>query len=277
MRTPSCQATPVIPPAPRTSAGTFHSSCLTCPADQPADRTSRQGVRRRGRPAAGVYATVPPTDAFGGPRVGVGGAGQAGPHPAAGRRPACRRAARGDQQRPARARTRLPSRRTSLPTSASRAGWRSAHTSSSRPRVGWPTRRGSGTVVAACRRRAVPRAARLPICPKRRATVAPLRPGVPDLGMFPLHGVAASPTRPRSPAALDCRLRLPATRRGASGCALELAGYLGRVRAALVAPEGSGRHRRCPRRPWRCWSRALQYPRPSGAALEDPGPGRGSA
>jgi len=95
------------------------------------------------------------------------------------------------------------------------------------------TRRGSGTVVAvvaavAPRQRGGE--------PAPRAAVAPLRPGVPDLGMFP-----RTAWRRAYETALTSALDADFDYGDAVGTPrlrLELAGYLGRVRAALVPPEG---------------------------------------
>ncbi|GAA3201278.1 MocR-like pyridoxine biosynthesis transcription factor PdxR [Dactylosporangium siamense] len=95
------------------------------------------------------------------------------------------------------------------------------------------TRRGSGTVVAAVAT-AVPRRRSEP--PDRPATVAPLRPGVPDLGMFPRTAWRRAYETALT-SALDADFDYgDAT--GAPRLRRELSGYLGRVRAALVAPEG---------------------------------------
>ncbi|MFB9184497.1 PLP-dependent aminotransferase family protein [Dactylosporangium sucinum] len=95
------------------------------------------------------------------------------------------------------------------------------------------TRRGSGTVVAAVAT-AVPR--QREGLPERATAVAPLRPGVPDLGMFPRTAWRRAYETALT-GALDAdfdygdAVGVPRLRQ-------ELAGYLGRVRAALVAPEG---------------------------------------
>ncbi|GAA1507841.1 PLP-dependent aminotransferase family protein [Dactylosporangium maewongense] len=95
------------------------------------------------------------------------------------------------------------------------------------------TRRGSGTVVAAVsapvqRRRSDP--------PDRPVAVAPLRPGVPDLGMFPRTAWRRAYETALT-SALDADFDYgDAT--GAPRLRQELSGYLGRVRAALVPPEG---------------------------------------
>jgi GntR family transcriptional regulator/MocR family aminotransferase len=95
------------------------------------------------------------------------------------------------------------------------------------------TRRGSGTVVAAVAT-AVPR--QRGDAPERRVTVAPLRPGVPDLGMFP-----RTAWRRAYETALTSALDADFDYGDAAGVPrlrAELAGYLGRVRAAMVPPEG---------------------------------------
>jgi GntR family transcriptional regulator/MocR family aminotransferase len=95
------------------------------------------------------------------------------------------------------------------------------------------TRRGSGTVVAAVAT-TVPR--QRSDLPDRPAAVAPLRPGVPDLGMFP-----RTAWRRAYETALTSALDADFDYGDAVGVPrlrLELAGYLGRVRAALVPPEG---------------------------------------
>ncbi|WP_260729911.1 PLP-dependent aminotransferase family protein [Dactylosporangium roseum] len=95
------------------------------------------------------------------------------------------------------------------------------------------TRRGSGTVVAAVVT-TVPK--QRGEAPDRPVAVAPLRPGVPDLGMFPRTGWRRAYETALA-GALDAdfdytdAVGVPRLRR-------ELAGYLGRVRAALVPPEG---------------------------------------
>ncbi|WP_238012617.1 PLP-dependent aminotransferase family protein [Dactylosporangium sp. AC04546] len=95
------------------------------------------------------------------------------------------------------------------------------------------TRRGSGTVVAAVAT-AVP--ARREVLPERTTAVAPLRPGVPDLGMFPRTAWRRAYETALT-GALDAdfdygdAVGVPRLRQ-------ELSGYLGRVRAALVPPEG---------------------------------------
>lgn len=95
------------------------------------------------------------------------------------------------------------------------------------------TRRGSGTVVAAVAT-AVPRRHSDP--PDRPATVAPLRPGVPDLGMFPRTAWRRAYETALT-SALDADFDYgDAT--GAPRLRRELSGYLGRVRAALVPPRG---------------------------------------
>jgi GntR family transcriptional regulator/MocR family aminotransferase len=94
-------------------------------------------------------------------------------------------------------------------------------------------RRGSGTVVAEVvtavpRRRGDPQ--------PRRTAVAPLRPGVPDLGAFP-----RTAWRRAYETALTSALDADFDYGDATGVPrlrAELAGYLGRVRAALVAPDG---------------------------------------
>ncbi|MEV0457961.1 PLP-dependent aminotransferase family protein [Catellatospora methionotrophica] len=96
------------------------------------------------------------------------------------------------------------------------------------------SRRGSGTVVAAAVAasdgggREVPG----PVPP----VVAPLRPGVPDLGMFPRAAWRRAYEKALA-TALDTDLDYtdPA---GAPRLRAELAGYLGRVRAARVDPDG---------------------------------------
>jgi GntR family transcriptional regulator / MocR family aminotransferase len=89
-------------------------------------------------------------------------------------------------------------------------------------------RRGSGTVVSAVAA-PVEREGRIPDGPRR---VAPLRPGVPDLGMFPRAAWRRAYEMALSEA-LDADLNYgdPA---GAPRLRHELAGYLGRVRAARV-------------------------------------------
>ncbi|MET7400861.1 PLP-dependent aminotransferase family protein [Dactylosporangium sp. NPDC005572] len=95
------------------------------------------------------------------------------------------------------------------------------------------TRRGSGTVVAAVAT-AVPRQPESR--PEQTTAVAPLRPGVPDLGMFPRTAWRRAYETALT-GALDAdfdygdAVGVPRLRR-------ELAGYLGRVRAALVPAEG---------------------------------------
>ncbi|MEV6924669.1 PLP-dependent aminotransferase family protein [Dactylosporangium sp. NPDC051485] len=95
------------------------------------------------------------------------------------------------------------------------------------------SRRGSGTVVAEV-------ATALPRQPgeaaARPAAVAPLRPGVPDLGAFP-----RTAWRRAYETALTGALDADFDYGDATGVPrlrTELAGYLGRVRAALVAPDG---------------------------------------
>ena len=95
------------------------------------------------------------------------------------------------------------------------------------------TRRGSGTVVAAV---TAPVQRRRSDQPDRPATVAPLRPGVPDLGMFP-----RTAWRRAYETALTSALDADFDYGDATGTPRlrrELSGYLGRVRAALVPPEG---------------------------------------
>jgi GntR family transcriptional regulator / MocR family aminotransferase len=89
-------------------------------------------------------------------------------------------------------------------------------------------RRGSGTVVAAIAAPTIDRG-RIPDVPRG---VAPLRPGVPDLGMFPRAAWRRAYEAALSEA-LDADLDYgdPA---GAPRLRQELAGYLGRVRAARV-------------------------------------------
>ncbi|WP_344404592.1 PLP-dependent aminotransferase family protein, partial [Dactylosporangium fulvum] len=95
------------------------------------------------------------------------------------------------------------------------------------------TRRGSGTVVADV---VTTMPKQRGEAPDRPTTVAPLRPGVPDLGMFPRTAWRRAYETALA-GALDAdfdytdAVGVPRLRR-------ELAGYLGRVRAALVPPEG---------------------------------------
>jgi GntR family transcriptional regulator/MocR family aminotransferase len=96
------------------------------------------------------------------------------------------------------------------------------------------TRRGSGTTVAALAAAPVRENLNTRDGPSR--PVAPLRPGVPDLAMFPRTSWRRAYERVLT-TALDADFNygdpvgVPRLRR-------ELAGYLGRVRAALVPPEG---------------------------------------
>ncbi|GAA3266941.1 PLP-dependent aminotransferase family protein [Dactylosporangium vinaceum] len=95
------------------------------------------------------------------------------------------------------------------------------------------SRRGSGTVVAEVAA-AVPR--RRGDLVERRAAVAPLRPGVPDLGAFP-----RTAWRRAYETALTSALDADFDYGDATGVPrlrTELAGYLGRVRAALIPPDG---------------------------------------
>ncbi|WP_230686588.1 MocR-like pyridoxine biosynthesis transcription factor PdxR [Catellatospora vulcania] len=95
------------------------------------------------------------------------------------------------------------------------------------------SRRGSGTVVApAAAEAAVPGPLSSPPAP---TGVAPLRPGVPDLGMFPRAAWRRAYERALA-TALDTDLDYtdPA---GVPRLRAELASYLGRVRAARVSPD----------------------------------------
>ncbi|MEU7867886.1 PLP-dependent aminotransferase family protein [Dactylosporangium sp. NPDC049140] len=95
------------------------------------------------------------------------------------------------------------------------------------------SRRGSGTVVAEVVA-AVPR--RRADVLERRTAVAPLRPGVPDLGAFP-----RTAWRRAYETALTSALDADFDYGDATGVPrlrAELAGYLGRVRAALVPADG---------------------------------------
>ncbi|WP_433052178.1 PLP-dependent aminotransferase family protein [Dactylosporangium sp. CS-033363] len=95
------------------------------------------------------------------------------------------------------------------------------------------SRRGSGTVVAEVVAPAPPRRAD---AAERPAAIAPLRPGVPDLGAFP-----RTAWRRAYETALTSALDADFDYGDATGVPrlrVELAGYLGRVRAALVPPDG---------------------------------------
>jgi GntR family transcriptional regulator/MocR family aminotransferase len=92
--------------------------------------------------------------------------------------------------------------------------------------------RGSGTLVAA-----QPVLSGAPdAAPPKKTAVLPLRPGVPDLGLFPRTAWRRAYERALT-TALDADLDYgdPA---GAPRLRAELAGYLGRVRAARVDPAG---------------------------------------
>jgi GntR family transcriptional regulator/MocR family aminotransferase len=91
-------------------------------------------------------------------------------------------------------------------------------------------RPGAGTFVAAG-------AAAEPVAPRRRpAPVVALRPGIPDLSLFPRRAWRrAYETALGGAAAGDLDYGDPA---GAPGLRVELAGYLNRVRAARVEPAG---------------------------------------
>jgi GntR family transcriptional regulator/MocR family aminotransferase len=93
------------------------------------------------------------------------------------------------------------------------------------------SRRGSGTVVALATTQPT---VEFDLADGRYQAVAPLRPGVPDLGMFPRAAWRRSYERALS-AALDADLDYgdPA---GAPKLRRELAAYLCRVRSALVEP-----------------------------------------
>jgi GntR family transcriptional regulator/MocR family aminotransferase len=93
------------------------------------------------------------------------------------------------------------------------------------------SQRGSGTVVSLS---TTPSTVEPDVADGRHQTVAPLRPGVPDLGMFPRTAWRRSYERALS-TAMDADLDYgdPA---GAPKLRHELAAYLGRVRAALVEP-----------------------------------------
>ncbi|MER7275409.1 PLP-dependent aminotransferase family protein [Dactylosporangium sp. NPDC000244] len=95
------------------------------------------------------------------------------------------------------------------------------------------SRRGSGTVVAEVVA-AVPR--RRADVVERRAAVAPLRPGVPDLGAFPRTAWRRAYETALT-SALDADFDY-ADATGVPRLRAELAGYLGRVRAALVPADG---------------------------------------
>ncbi|MFF5230145.1 PLP-dependent aminotransferase family protein [Dactylosporangium sp. NPDC000521] len=95
------------------------------------------------------------------------------------------------------------------------------------------TRRGSGTVVAAV---ATPVQHRHSDPPDRPVAVAPLRPGVPDLGMFPRTAWRRAYETALT-SALDADFDYGEAT-GAPRLRQELSGYLGRVRASLVPPEG---------------------------------------
>ncbi len=92
-------------------------------------------------------------------------------------------------------------------------------------------RRGSGTVVATA---ADPSTVDISAADSHRRTVAPLRPGVPDLGMFPRTAWRRAYERAVA-TALDVDLDYGEAA-GAPRLRTELAGYLGRVRAARVDP-----------------------------------------
>ncbi|WP_433210763.1 PLP-dependent aminotransferase family protein [Dactylosporangium sp. CS-047395] len=95
------------------------------------------------------------------------------------------------------------------------------------------SRRGSGTVVAEV---VAPAPLRRADATERPAAVAPLRPGVPDLGAFP-----RTAWRRAYETALTSALDADFDYGDATGVPrlrAELAGYLGRVRAALVPPDG---------------------------------------
>jgi GntR family transcriptional regulator/MocR family aminotransferase len=94
-------------------------------------------------------------------------------------------------------------------------------------------RRGSGTTVAPV---AAPDSRPVAAGPaaESRAGVAPLRPGVPDLGAFPRTAWRRAYERALT-AALDADLDY-ADPTGVPRLRAELAGYLGRVRAARVEP-----------------------------------------
>ena len=93
------------------------------------------------------------------------------------------------------------------------------------------SRQGAGTVVAELAHDPVGRPAELPA---RRQIVQPLRPGVPDLGMFPRAAwrrVYEKTLAQMADAALDY-----GDPSGARRLRAELASYLGRVRGARVSP-----------------------------------------
>ncbi|MFI5914685.1 PLP-dependent aminotransferase family protein [Dactylosporangium sp. NPDC051541] len=95
------------------------------------------------------------------------------------------------------------------------------------------SRRGSGTVVAAV---TTPAPRQRGDVVERRTAVAPLRPGVPDLGAFP-----RTAWRRAYETALTSALDADFDYGDATGVPrlrAELASYLGRVRAALIPPDG---------------------------------------
>jgi GntR family transcriptional regulator / MocR family aminotransferase len=93
-------------------------------------------------------------------------------------------------------------------------------------------RRGSGTVVSASQVRSPAGDRRVAPGPRAPAGPAPLRPGVPDLGLFPRAAWRRAYEAALS-AAPDADLDYGVAA-GAPGLRRELAGYLGRVRAARV-------------------------------------------
>jgi GntR family transcriptional regulator/MocR family aminotransferase len=95
------------------------------------------------------------------------------------------------------------------------------------------SRHGSGTVVAAGPT-PPPAPAAVPL-DDRGSSIAPLRPGVPDLAMFPRTAWRRSYERGLA-AAADAQLDYPDPA-GLPGLRRELADYLARVRAARVGPD----------------------------------------